>query len=92
MVSLEFTKNHLETYFLYFFSVNVFLFMSAKLVAKSVMPVGNFTAWNMVSSLMARCPLTRPLVEVMILSTPSFLRPAQENMCPEPFSSTWSQV
>ena len=59
MVSLEFTKNHLETYFLYFFSVNVFLFMSAKLVAKSVMPVGNYTVWNMVSNLTDKCPATR---------------------------------
>ncbi|CAI9551281.1 unnamed protein product [Staurois parvus] len=31
------------------------------------MPAGSCTAWNMASSLMGRCPVTRPLEEGTIL-------------------------
>ncbi|CAO2593125.1 hypothetical protein LEMLEM_LOCUS7120 [Lemmus lemmus] len=40
------------------------------------MPAGNFTAWNMASSLMARCQVTRPMGEEMTPSTPSSVRQA----------------
>ena len=48
--------------FLFFFSVNVSQFMSAKPVAKLVMLVGNSTVLNMESSLMVKCLQTRLLV------------------------------
>ena len=44
---------------LFFSSVNVSQFMLAKLAAKWAMPVGNFTAWNMESNQMDKCPLSR---------------------------------
>merc|ERR1711964_455804 len=50
-----------------------------KLVVKPVMPAGNSTVWSTVSNLMVRCPLTRPLEEVMMLSKPSSVRPELEN-------------
>merc|ERR1711879_140425 len=52
--------------------VNVSLYMSAKLVAKSVMPVGNYTVWNMVSNLTDKCPATRRLEVEMTHLTPFF--------------------
>ena len=58
----------------FFYSVNVSQFILAKLAAKSVMPVGNSTAWNMVSSLMDKCHLTKPLEPETIPSTPSSRR------------------
>merc|ERR1712133_127688 len=39
-------------------------------VFKSVMPVGNFTVWNTVSSQTVKCHLTRPSEVVMTHSTP----------------------
>ena len=51
------------------YSVNVSQFMLVKLAAKSEMPVGNFTASNMVFNPMVKCPLTKQLEEVMTHST-----------------------
>merc|ERR1712112_52448 len=51
-------------------------------------PVGSFTASNMASSLMATCPLTKPLA--MTPSKPSSLRLELENTSPEQSSLTWN--
>merc|ERR1712131_316165 len=70
----------------------LFPFMLAKLVSKWVMPVGNFTAWNMVFSQTVKCHLTRPLVVVMIHSTPFSLKLVLANMSHVPFSLIWNQL
>ena len=74
----------------YLFSASASLSTLARLVSRSVMPAGNCTAWSTASSLMARCPLTRPSEAVMTPSTPSSARPALASTCPVPCSSTWS--
>jgi len=56
------------------------------------MPVGSCTALSTASSPMARCQVTRPLVEVMIPSTLSSVKLAQESMSQEQYSSTWNQL
>ena len=64
----------------FFYSVNVSQFILAKLAAKLVMPVGNSTALNMVSSPMDKCHLTKPLEPETIPSTPSSQRLAQASI------------
>merc|ERR1712142_1395360 len=71
-------------------SVSVFQSMLDKLVAKSVMPVGNCIVWNMESSLMDKCPVIKLLEVVTTHSIPSSVRLVQENMCPEQSSWTWN--
>merc|ERR1711973_480490 len=61
-----------------------------KPVARSVMRVGNSTVWNMESSRTVRCPATKPLEVVMILSTLSSAKLVLENMSQELFSWTWN--
>ena len=70
-----------STFLFAIFSVNVSPYTLAKLVAKSVTLVGNSTVWSMVSNLMVKCPLTRPLEEVMTHSIPFSLRPEPANTC-----------
>merc|ERR1711976_1099818 len=53
-----------------------------RLVFRSVTPAGSCTAWSTVSSLMARCPVTRPLEVVMTPSTPSSVRLVLANTSP----------
>ena len=48
-------------------------------------------ALNMESSLMVRCPQTRPLAGVMIPSTPSSQKLDLENMSPELSLLIWNQ-
>ena len=76
----------------YFFSVNVSLSTSVKPVSRLVMPAGSCTVSNMESSLMARCPVIRPLVVGTTPSTPSSARLGPENTSPGPSSSTWNQL
>ncbi|VCX26665.1 unnamed protein product [Gulo gulo] len=45
-----------------------------RLVSKWAMPAGSSTAWNMASSLMVSCQVTKPLAEEMTPSTPSSVR------------------
>merc|ERR1712071_379454 len=59
-----------------------------KQVSKSVMLVGNYSAWNTASSLTAKCLQTKPSEEVTMHSTPSSPKPAQANTCLVQFSST----
>ena len=73
-------------------SVSVSQYTWVRLVSKLATPAGSFTAWNMASSLMDRCPATRPLEEEMILSTPSSVRLELESMSPELFLWTWSPL
>merc|ERR1712142_670459 len=54
-----------------------------KPVARSVTPVGNFTAWNMEFSPMVRCPAIKQSEEVTIRSTLSSAKLVLENMSPE---------
>ena len=65
-------------------SVSVFPFMLAKPDAKSVTLAGSCTAWSMVSSLMDRCPATRPLVMAMTPLIHFLARQDQESMFHEP--------
>ena len=71
--------------------MSVFQFMLAKPECRLVMPVGNCTVWSMEFSPMAKCPATRPLEAVTILSTLSSVKLVQENMFPEQYLSTWNQ-
>merc|ERR1712212_137267 len=71
---------------------SVFQFTSDKLVFKSVMPVGNFTVWNMVSNQTVKCHLTRPLVVVMTHSTPFSLKLVLANTSHVPSLLIWSQL
>ena len=66
------------------FSVSVSPSTSAKPESRSAMPAGNSTAWSTASSLMARCPLTRPSAVVTTLSTPSSARLELASTCPVP--------
>merc|ERR1711997_1429383 len=70
--------------------VNVSLFMSAKLVARWAMPAGNSTAWNMESSLMDKCLLTKPLVAEMTHSIPFSQKLDLENTYPELYLLIWN--
>merc|ERR1711962_662971 len=63
--------------------VSVFQSMLDKPVVRLVMHVGSSTAWNMASSPMVKCPVTKPLDMVMIPSTLSSVKLEQENMYPE---------
>merc|ERR1712142_855825 len=72
--------------------VSVSLSTLAKPVSRSVMPAGSCTAWSTVSSLMARCPLTRPSAVAMTPSTPSSARLALASTSPGPSSSIWSPL
>ena len=49
------------------------------MVSKSVTPVGNSSVLNTESNLMDKCHLTKPLEEVMMLSTLSSLKPVPVN-------------
>merc|ERR1712212_614857 len=71
---------------------SVFQFTSDKLVFKSVMPVGNFTVWNMVSNQTVKCHLTRPLVVVMTHSTPFSLKLVLVNTSHVRFLLIWNQL
>lgn len=73
-----------------YFSVNVSQFMLDKLVSRLVMPAGNCIVWSMASSLMAKCHLTKPLVGVMTVLTPSSVKLVQGNMYQEQSSLTWN--
>ena len=76
----------------FFYSVNVSQFILAKLAAKSVMPVGNSTAWNMVSSPMDKCHLTKPLEPETIPSTPSSQKLVLASMYQEQYLSIWNPL
>jgi len=54
------------------------------------MPAGNFSVLNTVSSLMDKCPLTKPSEEEMMPSTLSSVKLVLVNTSPEPFSSIWN--
>ena len=73
-------------------SVSVSVSTSARLVSRSATPAGSCTAWSMASSLMARCPVTRPSVVEMTPSTPSSVRLELANMCPGLSLLTWSPL
>merc|ERR1711988_1457645 len=66
------------------------LFIAVRAVARSVTAAGSFTASSTVSSLMARCPPTRPSVVVTTRPTPSSPRLAPASTCPAPSTSTSS--
>ena len=87
---LLFGSNILIFICLFFFSVNVSLFMSDKPVAKLAMLVGSFIALNMESSPMAQCRLTRQLE--MTPSALFSLRPVLANTCQEPSLLIWSHL
>lgn len=72
------------------FSVSVFLCMSAKPAPRWAMHAGSCTVWNMGSSQMDRCPLTRPLEEEMTPSTHFSVRQGLESMFPGPSLLTWN--
>merc|ERR1712001_570642 len=63
---------------------------SARPVARSVTPVGSFTALSMASSQMATCPPTRP--SGMTPSRPSSPRPVLASTSQEQSSSIWSPL
>ena len=71
------------TNIIFFSRESVFQFMWDKLVFKLVMLVGNFIVWNMVSNLMDKCQVTKPLVEAMIRLIPSLAKLELESMYPE---------
>ena len=73
-------------------SVIVSQYTWVRLVSRLATPAGSFTAWNMGSSLMGRCPVTRPLEEEMIPSTPSSVRLELESTSPELCLSIWSPL
>jgi len=62
--------------------------MSDKVVFKLVTPVGNCSALNTVSNLMAKCLLIRPSEVVMMLSTHFSQKLVLENTSQEPSSLT----
>ena len=64
--------------------------MLAKPESRSATRAGSSTVWSTVSSQMARCPQTKPSVEVTIPLTRSSARPALASMCPEPSLLIWS--
>ncbi|CBY43750.1 unnamed protein product [Oikopleura dioica] len=66
---------------------SVFPSTLVRLVSRSVMPAGSFTASSTVSSPTDRCPPTRPSVVVMTPSTPSSPKPALASTSPELSSS-----
>merc|ERR1712159_879368 len=65
---------------------------SVKPVSKLVTPAGSSSASSTVSSLTDKCPLTRPSEEVMMLSTPSSVRPELESTSPDVYSSISSPL
>ena len=67
--------------------MNVSLYMSDKLAAKSVMPVGNCTVWNMASNLTDKCPATRRSEAEMTHSIPFSLKLELANTCQGPYLS-----
>ena len=73
-------------------SVNVSVYMSAKPESRWAMPAGSCTAWSTVSSLTARCPVTRPSEEVTTRSTRSSVRLEPANTFHVPSSLIWSQL
>ena len=74
-----------------FSSVSVSPSMSVKPVSRWEMHAGSCTAWSTVSSLMARCPVTRPLEAEMTPSTPSSARLAPASTFPGLSLLIWSQ-
>ena len=75
-----------------FSSVSASLFMLGKLECRLATPAGSSTVWSMAFSLMARCPLTKPLAEEMTPPTPSLVRRVLESMSPELCLWTWNQL
>merc|ERR1712048_224430 len=69
----------------------LFLSTSDKLVSRSVTPAGSSSALSTESNQTIKCHQTRPLEEVMMLSTPSSLRPVLESTSQELSSSISSQ-
>ena len=74
------------------FSVSVSPSMLDKLGCRWAMPAGSCTAWSTASSQMDRCPLIKPSVEEMTLSTPSSARQALGSTSPELCLLTWSPL
>ena len=83
---------HFEHKFPFNFSVSVFLSTLDKLVYRSVMHAGSCTVWNMVSSLMVRCQVTKPSEVVMIPSIHSSVRLEQANTFQELSLLIWNQL
>ena len=81
----------LTTYVLTFRG-NVFLSTSDRPESRSVMPAGNYTVWSTVSSLMVRCPQTRPSEVVMTPSTPSSVKQELANTYPGLSLLIWNQL
>lgn len=65
--------------------------MLAKPESKLVMPAGNCSVLNMVSSQMVKCLLIKQLVEEMMPSIPFLAKPVLVNTSQEPFSLIWNQ-
>jgi hypothetical protein len=65
--------------------------MSDKEVSKLVTLAGNYSVWNTVSNLMDKCHLTKPLVEEMMPSTHSSLKPVLVNTSQDVYSLIWNQ-
>ena len=66
--------------------------MSVKPVSKSVMPVGNYSVSNTVSSLTDKCHLIKLSVVVMMLSTLSSVKLVLVNMSQDAYSSISNQL
>merc|ERR1712018_394857 len=66
--------------------------MLDKLVVKLEMLAGSCTAWNMESSPMDKCQVTRLLEVETTRSTPSSVKLVLESMSPELYSWTWSHL
>ena len=82
----------LFTFLSTFYSASVSLSTSDKLVSKLEMPAGSSIVLSMVSSLTARCLLTRLSVEETTLSTPSSARLEPASTCHVLSSSIWSPL
>lgn len=70
------------------FSVSASLFTLVRLEYRSVMPAGNCTAWNMVSSRTVKCHLIKPSEVATTASILSLARPVLASMSPERYLST----
>ncbi|GFT78706.1 hypothetical protein NPIL_197891, partial [Nephila pilipes] len=67
------------------------VFTLARLESRSVMPAGNYTAWNMESNLTVTCPVTRLWEPGTILSIHSSVKLVPASMYQGPFSLILSQ-
>mmetsp|Transcript_55766 Transcript_55766/g.167114 ORF Transcript_55766/g.167114 Transcript_55766/m.167114 type:complete len:267 (+) Transcript_55766:35-835(+) len=70
---------------------NVSPFIWARPASRLVTDAGSYIASSTASSLMAKCPRTRPSAVEMMRSTPSSLRQALESTCPALFMLTLSR-